>query len=219
MAGERQNSLAWLTAHFGLSAVQAERLAQFVEALLHWQARINLISPDSIATLWHRHVYDSLQLMQFIASAPGICVDLGSGGGFPAIPLAIVGADLPGFEMHMVESNRKKAVFLGEMLRLSGADGAVHANRLEALVAEKISPAGSVGIRYITARGFAPLPRLLEGSAGLVGQQTEFLLLKGQDVEEELTAATKYWNIGCVKHRSMSDPGGCVLQITEISRA
>lgn len=219
MAGDQQNSLAWLTVHFGLSSGQAERLAQFADGLLHWQSRINLISQESMATLWHRHVYDSLQLMQFIEKAPGICVDLGSGGGFPAIPLAIMGVGLPGFEMHMVESNRKKAVFLGEMLRLSGAKGGVHACRLEELAAEKISAAGRAGIRYITARGFAPLPKLLDWSAALVGKQTEFLLLKGQDVEEELTAATKYWNIEHVKHRSMSDPGGCVLQITEISRA
>ena len=219
MAGDRRNSLAGLTALFGLSPVQVEKLAQFVDALLHWQLRINLISPESRAMLWHRHVYDSLQLMRFIEGTPGICVDLGSGGGFPAIPLAILGANLPGFQMHMVESNRKKAVFLGEMLRLSGAEGNIHACRLEALAAERITPAGRAGIRYITARGFAPLPKLLDWSAGLVGKQTEFLLLKGQDVEDELTAATKYWNIDCIKHRSISDPGGCVLQITEMSRA
>ena len=219
MADEVENSLEWLAARFPLSTVQVEKLERFVDALLRWQMRINLISPDSVRSLWHRHIYDSLQLARFIEKAPGICVDLGSGGGFPAIPLAILGAEWPGFAMHMVESNRKKAVFLAEMLRLSGAEGAVHSRRLEEFRGEEICVAGGEGIAYITARGFAALPKLLDFSAGLIGKQTQYLLLKGQDVEEELTAATKYWRMKIVKHPSISDPTGCVLQLTEISRA
>lgn len=219
MIDENENSLEWLAARFPLTAVQAAKLDRFARALLRWQARINLISPESVRSLWQRHIHDSLQLVQFIEKAPGVCVDLGSGGGFPAIPLAIMGADLPGFALHMVESNRKKAVFLTEMLRLAGADGAVHSCRLEQLQADEICRAGREGIAYMTARGFAPLPKLLDYSAGLVGKQTQYLLLKGQDVEEELTAATKYWKMNIVKHPSISDPKGCVLQLTEISRA
>src|SRR5215475_5904261 len=106
---------------FGLTPVSREteeRLDRFVELLLTWQKTTHLISPSTIPTLWTRHVADSLQLLDLAPSAR-LWVDLGSGGGFPGMVLACALAETPGAQVHLVESNTKKAAFLRDATRLT----------------------------------------------------------------------------------------------------
>jgi 16S rRNA (guanine527-N7)-methyltransferase len=108
------------------------RLEKFVELLLLWQQKTNLISPSTIPSLWTRHVADSLQLLELAPQAK-TWVDFGSGGGFPAIPIACALTDMTGSNVHLIESNGKKAAFLREAVRVTGARATVHAERVENL--------------------------------------------------------------------------------------
>src|SRR6266545_2781657 len=103
-----------------------ERLDRFIDLLLTWQKTTHLISPTTIPTLWTRHVADSLQLLDLAPSAR-LWVDLGSGGRFPGVVIACVLAETPGAQIHLVESNTRKAAFLREAIRVTRAPGLVHA--------------------------------------------------------------------------------------------
>src|SRR5262245_41616635 len=122
---------------FELTPVSREtekRLDRFVDLMLTWQKSINLISPSTIPNLWTRHVADSLQLLDLAPSAR-LWVDLGSGGGFPGVVIACALADTPGAQIHLVESNAKKAAFLREAVRITWVPAVVEAMRIEKFVA------------------------------------------------------------------------------------
>src|SRR5947199_4860174 len=101
------------------------RLDRYVDLLLEWQAKTNLVAPSTLPNLWTRHIADSLQLLALAPSAK-VWVDLGSGGGLPGVVLACALAETSGAMIHLVERNAKKAAFLREALRITGAAGTVH---------------------------------------------------------------------------------------------
>src|SRR5260221_13946542 len=98
------------------------RLDRYVDLLLEWQAKTNLVAPSTLPHVWTRHVSDSLQLLTLAPSAK-IWVDLGSGGGFPGVVLACALAETSGATVHLVERNAKKAAFLREALRVTASPG------------------------------------------------------------------------------------------------
>ena len=101
------------------------RLDRYVDLLVEWQAKTNLVAPSTLPNLWTRHIADSLQLLSLAPSAK-IWADLGSGGGFPGVVLACALAETPGANVHLVERNAKKAAFLREAVRVTAAPGTVH---------------------------------------------------------------------------------------------
>ena len=167
-----------------------QRLTRFVDLLATWQKTTNLISPATLPEIWTRHVADSLQLFSFAPEAK-LWIDLGSGGGFPGIPIACLLADIPGAQVHLVESNGKKAAFLREAARILALPVTVHAERIEDFAQ---SFAGKADV--ISARALAPLVKLLPDAYSLLKAGTKCLFPKGQDVGSELTEAAKYWTIG-----------------------
>lgn len=213
------------------------RLDRFVSLLLKWQHTINLIAPSTASSVWVRHVADSLQLLDLAAArhksdAP-IWVDLGSGGGFPGMPIACALADIPDACVHLVESNAKKAAFLREAIRETGAAAAVHLLRIEDLLAPHRlkSHDGHDLVRntqggadlvsradFVTARALAPLNRLLPIVLPFVEKGAQALLLKGQDVERELTEATKYWTLQLDVVPSKTSAAGRVLIVRDLAR-
>jgi 16S rRNA (guanine527-N7)-methyltransferase len=188
------------------------RLDRYVDLLFAWQAKTNLVSPSTLPHVWTRHIADSLQLLALAPSAK-VWVDLGSGGGFPGIVLACALAETPGAMVHLVEHNAKKAAFLREALRVADAPGLVH-----------LSDIGDIVDRFartpdcVTARALAPLNQLVGYVEPLVRKGAKALLLKGLDVEVELTEATKYWNIQAKLHPSRSGGGGRIVEIDRIER-
>jgi 16S rRNA (guanine527-N7)-methyltransferase len=186
------------------------RIEQFIELLLRWQQSINLISPASIPLIWERHVLDSLQVLPLIPLNTKIVADLGSGSGFPALPLAIA-SDL---EFHLYESNNKKAAFLREAMRVTGCKGVVHPQRLEG----KIPTEGYPQVQLVTARALSSLSDLLTLAEPFMKSGAQALFHKGQDVDLELTQAQKYWRIQFTKHQSLTDSQGIILAVQEASR-
>jgi len=195
-----------------VSRETAMRLDRYVDLLQEWQAKTNLVAPSTIPTLWTRHISDSLQLLTLIPSAQ-IWVDFGSGGGFPGVVLACALADIPGTMVHLVERNAKKAAFLREALRMTGSRGMVHLADIGDSV-DRIT--GRVDC--VTARAVAPLHQLIGFAEPLVRRGAKALFLKGQDVEVELTEATKYWNMKPHLHSSRSGGHGWIVELDQIER-
>jgi len=165
-----------------------------------------------IPTLWTRHVADSLQLLE-IAPEAKVWADFGSGGGFPGVVLACALVDRPGATIHLVERNEKKAAFLREALRISGGSGEVHRADIKDYVDKQADR-----IDCVTARAVAPLNMLFQFAEPLVQQGAKALFLKGQDIDQELTEATKYWNIEAKFHPSKTDGGGRILELQSLVR-
>src|ERR1700759_3184455 len=157
------------------------RLDRYVELLLEWQAKTNLIAPSTLPQLWTRHISDSLQLLALAPSAK-IWADLGSGGGFPGVVLACALAETPGAMVHLVERNGRKAAFLREALRITGAAGTVHL----ADIGDYVDSAPDA-VDCVTARAVAPLHQLAGFAEPLARKGAKAVFLKGQDVEAELT--------------------------------
>jgi 16S rRNA (guanine527-N7)-methyltransferase len=198
----------------GLIPVSREtdsRLGNFVELLTAWQKKTNLIAPGTLGEIWTRHIADSLQLFPL---APGarIWVDLGSGGGFPGIPLACLLVDVPGAQMHLVESNHKKAACLREAARILALPVSVHPQRIEDFTAAFPGHAD-----VVTARALAPLVKLLPDAYPLLKTGTRFLFPKGQDVGAELTEASRYWTIGAEMVPSKTGDGQ-ILVVTSLAK-
>lgn len=189
-----------------------ERLEAYVDLLLRWQAVTNLVAPSTVPALWTRHIADSLQLLNLAPNAKTFA-DLGSGGGFPGIVLACALADRPGARIDLVERNAKKAAFLREALRMTGGAGEVHHRDIVDYVDSRTDP-----VDCVTARALAPLHQLLGFAEPLVRNGAKALFLKGQDVESELTEATKYWTIESALHPSRTGGDGCVVEVTGIVR-
>jgi 16S rRNA (guanine527-N7)-methyltransferase len=189
------------------------RLDAYVDLLGQWQTKTNLIAPSTLPNLWTRHIADSLQL---VALAPGakLWVDFGSGGGFPGVVLACALAGVTGARVDLVERNAKKAAFLREAIRVTSAPAVIHHADIEDYVERS-----QARIDCVTARALAPLQMLLGLAEPLVKDGAKAMFLKGQDLELELTEATKYWNIEPRIHASRTGGHGWIVELDRIERS
>ncbi len=190
----------------GVSRETLDRLAKYVELLNSWTRRINLVGRDTMGDVWRRHILDSAQLFPLIPREARKLVDLGSGAGLPGLILAIMGVP----EVHLIESDGRKAVFLREAVRITEARAVIHAQRIDRV------PGFDADV--VTARALAPLSELLAISERFLAPQTLCLFLKGRMVEEELTEAAKTWHTRLDRQPSLTDPSGCILRLEAIAR-
>jgi 16S rRNA (guanine527-N7)-methyltransferase len=207
-----------------VSRETAARLDRFVALLHAWQARINLVAASTLPSIWTRHIADSLQLADIVAqeslsqSTPRstrspIWVDLGSGGGFPGVPIACVLAETPGAVVHLVERNAKKAAFLRAAVQTTSAPAKVHPVRIEDFV-DKFGESADI----VTARALAPLERLLEAAYPLLQRGALGVFPKGQDVDAELTRAAKCWSMQASLRQSRTDPNARIVVVRALER-
>jgi 16S rRNA (guanine527-N7)-methyltransferase len=183
------------------------RLQVYVDLLVAWNRRINLVGPRTLDDVWRRHILDSAQLRPLIPKAARVLVDLGSGAGLPGLVLAILGVA----EVHLVETDARKCAFLREAARVTGARVLLHAQRLETVT--------GFAADVVTARALAPLSTLLYYAERFVGAHSILLFPKGSTAVEELTEARKAWKMREMLHPSVSDPSGTILRLEEVSRA
>lgn len=195
---------------FDVSRESATRLEAYADLLASWQARINLIGPSTRDDIWTRHIADALQLLPLLPQNTTVLADLGSGAGIPGLILAIARP----LEAHLFESNLKKGAFLREAARRTGARAQVHNLRIEAA-----GPlAAQLKAQAVTARALAPLPKLLDYAAPFLENGATGYFHKGQDVDVELTDATKSWKMQVEKYPSMTDSRGMILVVKEAHR-
>ncbi len=183
-----------------------DRLEAYVELLMRWNQRINLVGRADMADLWSRHIIDSLQLASLIPHGVKRALDLGSGAGFPGLILCVA-ANIP---FDLVESDHRKAAFLREAARITAAPARIHACRIEGA---DIPPA-----RLITARALAPLSKLLELATPLLAPGGVCLFPKSEKVDQELNLASATWTMRVERHISRTDRSGVILRISEVLR-
>ena len=195
----------------GVSRETSAVLAAYLDLLRERNAVMNLVGDSTLADPWRRHILDCAQLAPLIAArmmagpdGEGPIVDLGSGAGLPGLVLAILG--LP--DIHLVESEKRKAAFIAEAAARLGLRVSVHAERAEELKKLKA--------RFLVARAVAPLSRLLGFASPLLRKDATALFLKGRRAEEELTSARKNWTMRASLQTSLSDPEGKVLILNDI---
>ncbi len=188
-----------LAEHFNVSRESIDSLVRFAEELIRWQPRINLIASGTAHDVWRRHICDGLQLYDHIRATDCNIVDIGSGAGLPAIPLAILLREhSPQARVTLIEANSKKAAFLRHASQICKIHTRIISARLESLQVEELG----ASVDVVTARALAPLVKLLDLVEKMPVHPQRMLFLKGQDVEAELTQATKCWNISVSRHKS-----------------
>lgn len=212
-----------------------ERLNLYESLLRVWQKRINLVANATLEELWGRHFFDSAQLLPLIPAEARSFVDLGSGGGFPGLVLAIMMADLDRSgersdggvaagaanvrservrRVVLVESDQRKGAFLREVARQCGVAVEILSARIE-------NPETQVRLGQVdcvTARALAPLDRLLGLAAPLFGERTVGLFLKGQSATAEVEAARATWAFDVSVVPSATAADASVLVIRRPSR-
>lgn len=170
-----------------LQKIEGE-LSIYEELLRRWQAKINLVAPNTLNDIWLRHFADSAQVLD--AAPRAKCwADIGSGAGFPGLVTALLLKDEAGALVHLIESDQRKAAFLRAVSRETGAPAEVHAERIE-----KILPALATEIEAVSARALAPLSRLVEMAREPLENGAKAVFLKGEEWRDELTAAQALGN-------------------------
>ncbi|MFZ7091003.1 16S rRNA (guanine(527)-N(7))-methyltransferase RsmG [Primorskyibacter sp. 2E233] len=185
------------------------RLENYLELLQVWNKKINIVSPATLREAWLRHIIDSAQVFRHAHCENGTWVDLGSGGGFPGMVIAILAAELkPQLEVVLVESDARKATFLRTVARKTMVKAIVITDRIE-----RTKP---LDAQLVSARALAPLPLLLGYVARHLSADGSAYLLKGANWESELTAAQELWNFQSTPHKSITDPNSVILEIGEL---
>ena len=192
-------------ARFGVSRETLAKLETYAALLHKWNPAINLVSKTTLEDLWSRHLADSAQLFSLIPAGAQVLVDLGSGAGFPGLVLAILGVP----QVHLVESDVRKAAFLREVARVTAAPVTVHPVRIEA--------ADTPPADIVSARALAELTLLLPWAHEMLKPGGTCLFPKGRTAEDELTAVADSWNMRVERFPSQTDPAGTILRITELS--
>ena len=204
-----QADVSYFREHIDVSRETEDLLQRYAALVARWTPRINLISASSLDQLWRRHFLDSAQLWA-LGKQGGRWVDLGSGGGFPGLVIAILGRTTPRFSMTLVEVDQRKATFLRTVIRELDLPANV--------VVERIEDAAPLGAETLTARALAPLVDLLAFAERHLSPDGTALFPKGEKAEAEIAEALERWRFRCEKHPSMTDASSTILAVGEISR-
>ena len=183
------------------------RLRLFTDLVQKWSPRINLVSKSDLSHLRERHIEDSLRLLPHLPPNLERGIDLGSGAGFHGLILCIV----TGIPFDLVESDARKAAFLSEAARLTGAPAKIHNTRIEA--------ANLPRARLITARALAPLDKLLGLAESFLREDGFCLFPKGRHLSDELTAAAALWHMKVERLAISTEGESCILKVSEIRHA
>ncbi len=188
-----------------------EKLHRFVDLTQKWTKKINLIAPSTIDQIWDRHIVDSAQLFSLVQENPTKWADLGSGGGLPAIVLAVLFADRgDNVALTCIESDQRKATFLRTCIRELELNGSVLANRSEQ------APPQSANL--VTARALAPLPKLLGYVERHLADDGVAILPKGENADQEIAEARKTWNFDLSQVESITHKDASILKLRNIAR-
>ena len=196
---------------YSVSRETEEKLNTYTELLLKWQKAVNLISPNTINEVWHRHIADSMQLFPHIPNNTKSIVDLGSGGGLPAVVLAIMFAgDNIDTKITMVESDTKKCAFLNECVRTLKLNAIVLNERIENI------DRGVCDFDMAIARALAKIDDLLAMCQHLGADRG--LFLKGESFESEIESAKKHWQMENDIIPSITAPNSAIIQINSFKK-
>lgn len=189
-----------------VSVETRKKFNRYAELLLKWQKAINLISETTVEDMAERHFLDSVQLIKFIPDKKITLVDMGSGAGFPGMILAMLDIE----NVHLIESDIRKATFLREVSRETNTKVFIHDDRIENVHIKSID--------LITARALAPLKDILTFASNLSETPVTILSMKGEKSNEEIQKAKKKYKFIFEEFQSITDKTGKILKINNFSR-
>ncbi len=188
-----------------------ERFDVYAELLLKWTPTINLISKSTVNEIWSRHFLDSAQVITHSKQSAGHWVDIGTGGGFPGMVVAILAAEkLPGFRFTFVESDQRKVAFLQSVSRNVGLSINI--------VAQRIEETDSLAADVLSARALAPLTTLLGYTERHINPDGQALLMKGASFRREVDEALEFWIFQSDEYPSITDGAAVILSLGDIKR-
>jgi 16S rRNA (guanine527-N7)-methyltransferase len=199
------------TAAVDVSRETLARLETYETLLRKWNPAINLVAKSTLDDLWSRHFLDSAQIFSLAKARSGIWADLGTGGGFPGLVLAIMAAEeAPELEFHCVESDQRKATFLRAVVRDCGIRAQIHAERIESLEPLQAD--------VLTARALAPLNLLLGFAEHHLKPGGQAIFPKGATEYQERSIALANWAFDVQEYPSKTDSNAVILSIGDIRR-
>ena len=186
------------------------KLKAYEKSLKEWLNKFNIVSNNSLNDAWNRHFLDSLQLMEYIPDDAKTLLDLGSGAGFPAMVIAIASAQrLPDLKVSLVESVKKKTLYLNAVRDLCGVNVNIVNDRIENIDQQKVD--------VITSRAMCNLTDLLKYAYRFTTKKTTLIFPKGKSYQVELDNAKKYWHFDCKIKQNKICSEGVILLITDLS--
>lgn len=198
------------TAELNVSRETLLQLSAYHDLIKKWSPKINLVSKSSIEDLWNRHIWDSAQAYP-IAQRGENWVDIGSGGGFPGLVIAIIAQERhPKTHVTMIESDIRKSTFLRTVIRELGLKASAVVSRIEAANPTKAD--------VLSARALAELSALMPLAQRHLKPGGQALFFKGETWENEVAAARESWSFDLVAHRSKTNPKAAILEVREIQR-
>jgi 16S rRNA (guanine527-N7)-methyltransferase len=196
---------------FGVSREAVEKLELYASLLKTWQRAVKLVAPSTLDDIWHRHFADSAQLLAHAVTVNS-WVDLGSGGGFPGLVIAIMLSNQENCIMRLIESNGRKCAFLHEVARQTATSVTILEGRIE-----KFAQGGQVGsVDAVTSRALAPLEQLLGLSRGFFTDKTVGLFLKGREAGHEIAVARQKWRFEHTNISSRTSNDGWIVEVKHL---
>ena len=176
-----------------------------------WNSTINLVSKTSLKDLWGRHIVDSSQVYSCAQPKAGLWLDLGSGGGFPGVVIAIIAKELsPKLEIVLVESDTRKCIFLRSVIRELGIGARVENSRIEAFELSNVS--------FLSARALANMNGLCGFAEKFVSRETICFFPKGEFYEKEVAECRKNWNFEHEIVKSRTSDKGKIIVVRSLER-
>lgn len=182
-------------------------LTDYAAMLRKWNPAINLVSPTTLDEIETRHIADSRALADIASAATGNWVDLGSGGGFPGLVVAICRPDL---HVTLVESDRRKASFLRSVIREIGLKNAT-------VIADRIESVDPLNASNVSARALASLPQLMPYVQRHLHPDGKAWLMKGRNWQAEVAAGREIWSFDLIAHPSSTNSEAAILEISGIN--
>ena len=195
---------SWVKQHFGDQKYR--QVERFVGMVIEASRDQNLVAPSSLDTVWSRHVVDSAQLVGLAGLGEGVWLDIGTGGGFPGIVVAI----LANFNMVLTEPRRKRASFLESCVSDLGM------NTRCQVVASKVETV-QIPAAIISARAVASIEKLLQNAIHCATTTTRWLLPRGQIRGSEMAAVGRNWRGVFHVEQSITAGNSSILTATGVS--
>lgn len=186
-----------------------DKLGALCALVVRWTPAINLVSKSTASQIWSRHLLDSAQIFSLIPASARHLVDLGSGGGFPGLVISVLAAEkMPDLAVTLVESDRRKSVFLSEAARTLGLKVAIITQRID-----EIPP---LSADVLSARALAALATLCTFADRHLAKDGTAIFMKGANYAEEVAEARKSWSFDSQIHQSRTDATAVVLEMKAI---
>ena len=195
-----------------VSRETCDLLRLYYDMLISWNKKINLVSRKSIKTSWNRHFLDSAQLWLYLPQKANKWLDFGSGAGFPGLVIAFISKELkPDLKIVLVEKNKKKALFLNEVVNKIGLNVEILSNNVELIRPQRAD--------VITSRAFGKLDHLLKISYKHQNKDTTALFPKGINFTEEIIISKKKWSYELERIKNIIDSNSFILKIRKLTFA